>query len=456
AEINGNNKDDDNNGYIDDIHGWNFLGNPKGESIIAETLGITRLYREYSEKFAGKDKFNISAEEKPEYLKFLKYKKEYETEFSQLKERAERNEEEAAFFSQLIPPLQKALKKEVFSTRDLNRFKTGNAALANAKQKFLNILARNEGLTAEKLIAHYEEVAERIESLQLRLDHNYNMDFNGRTLIGDNDEDKTEKFYGNQDVTKRSEHGTHVSGIIAATRDNDLGVQGIANKVQVMAVRAVPMGDEADKDVANGIRYAVDNGAKIINMSFGKGYSPYKEVVDAAVKYAEEKGVLLVHGSGNDGKNIDLYYSYPSPLMEDGTLVSNWIEVGASSPKKNEELPASFSNYGKKSVDIFAPGVDIYATLPGSKYGTRSGTSMASPVVAGVAALIRSHFPEFSPAEVKEILIASGDLYDHSVTLPGDDVQIKFASLSKSGKVVNAYKAVELAIAKRKAMNESK
>ena len=287
-----------------------------------------------------------------------------------------------------------------------------------------------------------------MEDLQTRLEFNYSLTFDGRAIIGDDVQNLEERNYGNNDVTKRSEHGTHVSGIIGASRTNELGIQGIADKVLIMPIRNTPMGDEKDKDVANGIRYAVDNGAKIINMSFGKDFSPNKKLVDEAVLYAQEKGVLLVHGAGNDAKNIDYYPNFPSALLEDGRVASNWLEVGATSSEVTENLVADFSNYGKSAVDIFAPGVDIYATILNNSYDTRSGTSMASPVVAGVAALVWSYFPTLTPEELIALLLASGEPYSTEVSIPGEEALTSFEALSKSGKIINAGNAIALALEK--------
>jgi len=107
-------------------------------------------------------------------------------------------------------------------------------------------------------------------------------------------------------------HGTHVAGIVAQVRNNNIGGDGIANNVEILTVRAVPDGDEYDKDIALGIRYAVDNGAKVINGSFGKSFSPHKQWVFDAIKYAEKKDVLIVHAAGNDAKDIDVENNYPN------------------------------------------------------------------------------------------------------------------------------------------------
>ncbi|MEL6813060.1 MAG: S8 family serine peptidase [Bacteroidota bacterium] len=441
----GNKKDDDGNGYIDDINGWNFIGNVQGESLIAETLEMTRIYKQYVARFGNKDKYSIGPEEKEEYLKFLYYKEKFETEKQELQDRVDDSKEEADFLAELVPPTQKALKKEIFSRKDLEKFKARNENHQRLKATFLRILDRNQNLTAERVIERYKSSKKRMEEMTLRLKHNYSLSFDGRSLIG-----PTDPGYGNADVTKRAGHGTHVSGIIGAVSSNDIGIRGIASHVVIMPIRSTPMGDEDDIDVANGIRYAVDNGARIINMSFGKDYSPQKEEVDAAVRYAEEKGVLLVHGAGNDHTNTDYFYNFPTALMEDGSVVSNWIEVGATSGNLNEDLVAVFSNYGAKSVDIFAPGVAIYSTLPENEYDHRSGTSMASPVVAGVAALLLSYFPEFTPSQVKGIIEDSGVSVDLQVHKPGTQELVSFKSLSRTGKIVNAYEAVKLALERTK------
>jgi cell wall-associated protease len=236
-----------------------------------------------------------------------------------------------------------------------------------------------------------------------------------------------------------------VAGIIAADRKNGIGIKGIADNVKIMVVRAVPNGDERDKDVANAIIYAVDNGAKIINMSFGKSFSPQKEAVDKAVRYAEQKGVLLIHAAGNDAEDIDVQRNYPSKFYLDGKEAKNWIEVGASSAGSNEDFVGSFSNYGKKMVSLFAPGVDIYSTIPGNKYEDESGTSMASPSTAGVAALLMSYFPELTALQVKDILMKSSRKFDNlKVQKPGGG-RVEFNQLSASGGLVNAYEAVKMA-----------
>jgi len=266
-------------------------------------------------------------------------------------------------------------------------------------------------------------------------------------IVKDNENDINDKFYGNNDIMAGTPfHGTHVAGIIGAVRNNGKGVDGIADNVRIMMIRAVPDGDEHDKDIALAIRYAVDNGAKVINMSFGKSFSPQKQWVDDAVKYAESKGVLLVHAAGNDAKDLDSDYNFPTPKLLNGTRPTNFLTIGASGDPGNGGLVANFSNYGKKEVDVFAPGVNIYSTIPGGNtYGNASGTSMASPVTAGVAAFLLEYFPTLTPQQLKMVIEKSSVKPTIKATKPGTEEQVSLSDLSVNGGLVNAYEAAKLA-----------
>jgi subtilisin family serine protease len=268
-------------------------------------------------------------------------------------------------------------------------------------------------------------------------------------IVKDNYNDLNDRFYGNGDVmASTAMHGTHVSGIIGAVRGNNKGMDGVADNVKIMLVRAIPDGDEYDKDVALSIRYAVDNGAQIINMSFGKYLSPQKQWVDDAVKYAESKGVLLVAAAGNEKKFVDSLPHYPNPYIKDenNRKVNNWITVGASGDPKSGGLVANFSNYGKRDVDVFAPGVKIYSSVPGGNtYSSLNGTSMASPVVAGLAALILEYFPTLSAKQIKEVIEKSVSKTDITVKQPGTENNVPLSDLSVTGGIVNAYEALKLA-----------
>jgi subtilisin family serine protease len=299
----------------------------------------------------------------------------------------------------------------------------------------------NAGITPEALAAAKEEIESKTK-------YGLNPDFDPRSIVGDNLANTSERRYGNADVMgPDAKHGTHVAGIIGAVRGNNTGIDGIAPSVKLMMIRTVPDGDERDKDVANAIRYAAANGAHIINMSFGKGYSPEKAAVDAAVKYADSLGVLLVHAAGNDGENLAENPSFPTPVYASGGRPRNWIEVGASSWKRADSLVATFSNYGKEQVDVFAPGVDILSTVPGGGYERQSGTSMAAPVVSGLAALLMSYYPNLTAADVRRIILESATSYaDQQVVRPGpQSAMVPFGSLSTTGGIVNAFGALRMA-----------
>ncbi|MCB0642163.1 MAG: S8 family serine peptidase, partial [Phaeodactylibacter sp.] len=342
--------------------------------------------------------------------------------------------------------LKKAIGKDDFTQEDLSNFEAPDEQTEQSVAMLSNIMMQ---------LGTLEEVEEQLQGgidyFANGLEYHHNPNYNSRTIVGDDYSDSYEKGYGNNDVKGPDAfHGTHVAGIIAAARGNNLGMKGVANNVQIMSVRAVPDGDERDKDVANAIIYAVDNGASIINMSFGKGYSWDKEAVDKAVKYAMKNDVLLVHAAGNSSQNNDSSDNFPNDGFDKKGLfgpknAKNWLEVGALSWKKGENTPASFSNYGKENVDVFAPGVDIYSTTPDQGYGNASGTSMASPVTAGVAAVLRSYFPELTAEQVKEVIMESAVPMDYKVKKPGEKELVPFSDLSVSGGVVNVYDAVEMA-----------
>ncbi|MEM6297174.1 MAG: S8 family peptidase [Bacteroidota bacterium] len=443
-EVAGDGKDNDGNGYIDDVHGWNFLGGKDGD-VSHETLEMTRLYRKLKPKYDGKERDDIKKKERAEFDLYQEVKKDFEESVAQANGNIERYkdiEKQYGRFEKLIRAYLDKGEDEEITPQDLLSFESSDS-----------IVSRAQALLAAITMAGLDEsyFGETIEYFQGQLDYNLNPDFNARDIIGDNFADKKEKIYGNNNYEgPDARHGTHVGGIIAAIRGNDLGAEGVADNVRIMTIRAVPDGDEYDKDVANAIYYAVDNGAQIINMSFGKAYSPEKSVVDEAARYAESKGVLLVHAAGNDGKDTDQGKNFPHAEPLKGKSISTWLEIGASSWGTEDALVASFSNYAQKRVDLFAPGTEIYSTVPDDKYENLQGTSMAAPVVSGVAALLMSYFPELSAKDVKEILMDSAtDLGDMEIVLPGSDREnptlVKFKELSKTGGIVNAKSAVEMA-----------
>ena len=441
GEIAGNGIDDDGNGYVDDVHGWNFIGGKDGRNVNGENLEIVRIYNNLKGKYNNRNRDGLSKKEKVEYDMYVKYKEQIEEQRAQLEPQAKQ-----------ILPMKEAMEKvamnlnkkpDAITWKDVEGLKTKDAYTGTVKD-----MAARANAQGASFADVYEQIKGYADYLDQSYNMNYNPDFDARDIVGDNPGDLDDRNYGNNDVEgPDAMHGTHVSGIIAAVRGNGLGVDGVGGpNVRIMSVRTVPNGDERDKDVANAIRYAVDNGASVINMSFGKSASPYKKAVDAAMKYAEKKDVLLVHAAGNDGKNLTLTNNYPNDTyLGKKKTGKTWIEVGASSSDYGETLAAPFSNYNKKHVDVFAPGHRIYATFPDNNYSAISGTSMAAPMVAGIAALLRSYFPDLKAKQVKEIILESALPVNLDVVKPGSDEKVKFSDLSATGGLANAYTAVKMA-----------
>ncbi|MDG1038767.1 MAG: S8 family peptidase [Polaribacter sp.] len=434
-EVAGNGIDDDKNGYVDDINGWNFLGDAYKENLEAARI------------------LHNPSLASPEIVAEIKAKQE---------EKVANSGKVKMRYEQMLNGVNAAdegltahLGTKDYSAKDVAAIVTEDASLL----KNVALAQQMYGFGLSSLKQAQTEIKKEIAKLDALSDNKYT---NYRK--GDNPEDMNDSpgyGNGNPGVSIKSEaHGTHVSGIIGASRNNGKGMNGVADNVKIMAVRSVPDGDEYDKDVALGIRYAVDNGAKVINTSFGKAYSPHKEWVYEAIQYAAKHDVLIVNAAGNDGNNIDVVKTYPNDSKDLLTEVSdNVLTIGAMSANYNENLPASFSNYGKINVDIFAPGVKIYSTTPENEYKHFSGTSMAAPSTAGVAALIRSYYPKLSASQVKHIIMNSGTKIDLKVAKPGSASRenpkgdlVSFADLSVSGRVVNAYNALKMAerIVKRK------
>ena len=444
-EIAGNGIDDDKNGYIDDIHGWNFLGGKDGKNVDKENLELTRIYRELKKKYDGKDEKTIASTDKKEFKLYTDAKADFEKKLNEAQQQLTQITFVNEMFTSINLEVKNQLSVDSVKIQQLKQYKAKDKKEEGLVAYAQVILSQDTTLTVDYILKQIDEAQDHFED---QIKYNFNLEYDPRGIVGDDYKNSYEKYYGNSDCNGPSSlHGTHVAGIIAANRTNNLGVKGVGDNVKIMSVRAVPDGDERDKDVANAIIYAVDNGAKVINMSFGKTYPYDKAAVDKAVKYAESKDVLLVHAAGNDGVDVDKNIFYPCRKFADGKKANNWIEVGALSWKKGNNLPASFSNYGKKTVDLFAPGVDIYSAKSGGGYLNESGTSMASPVTAGVAAVIRSYYPNLTAKQVKKILEKSvdKDYKKQMVTKPGDKVAVKFSDLSITGGVVNLYNAVLLA-----------
>ena len=445
GEIPGNGIDDDHNGYVDDVYGWNFIGGKDGRAVHQDSYEAARVYWNLKSKYdstENTDTTKMNDAQKIEYASYLRAKQD-----------VTKGVDQAELFQmqRILPMLEKGdsviskdLGKSEFTGKDLKDYNPADPQAKMATAIYLNIakLNNNYDITNTDLLNELRGEIRKGEAATTPPE-----DFRDE-IVKDDPNNINDRSYGNNDVMSGTpSHGTHCSGIIAAVRNNGIGMNGIADNVKIMMVRAVPDGDEHDKDIANAIRYAVDNGAEVISMSFGKSYSPQKQWVDDAVKYAKSKDVLLIHAAGNDAKNNDSTFNFPNPVYQDNSGVApNFITIGASGDPTNGGFTASFSNYGKNTVDVFSPGVNIYSTIPqGDKYAKYSGTSMATPVVAGVAALILEYYPDLSAEQVKYVIDHSVEPITEKVKLPGTDNLVNLSDISVTGGEVNAYNAVKLA-----------
>ena len=443
GEIPNNGIDDDKNGFIDDVHGWNFLGD-----IVGENLEFTRIVRRYDAKFNGKDITEINEADLETFGLYQKAKAEQLKNYEETKVNRDRYTQMLAQVTDANNQISKKLGKEDYTAEEL-------AAISDpSDDEQKNIAVLTQMLSYGGSIPEFMvRLNGGVDYYDGRMKNHFNMDTDFRGVLNDDPYDITDISYGNNDVDgpnplkEDALHGTHVAGIIAAQRGNGIGMDGVAQNVEIMVIRAVPDGDEYDKDVALAIRYAVDNGAKVINTSFGKGYSQNPEWVWDAIKYAGKKDVLIVNAAGNDGVDLDVTTSYPNDQNGTGAEMSdNFITIGALNYKYGEEMVATFSNYGATSVDLFSPGVKIWSTTPLDTYEYLQGTSMASPNVAGVAAMIRSYYTKLSAKQVKQVLMDSGLRTSTPVVVGGDESNIQpFDAISKSGNTANLYNALIMA-----------
>ncbi len=448
GEIPGNGIDDDHNGFVDDLHGWNFLG-AVDTTTLELTRELVRMKRLKLEREAAGQSLTV---EESKFLEQLAtdHSAERQTALDTLDRLIPLREQFFEIYQDLKDEL--ALEFEAITRENLEAFVPKGLKAFAARKKMLLLMEQNK-------VTRLGRIDALIERSQQTLDSYLNEAFDPRRdVLGDDPSDLTQTTgYGDAEVSYGdASHGTHVSGIIGAVRGNGLGIDGVAHDVRIMPIRAVPNGDEYDKDVANAVRYAVNQGARIINMSFGKTYSPHKTGVDAAFQYAADHGVLVVHAAGNSALNIDLFPHFPNPRQAGSVAATleHWLTIGASTHENSEKLPAPFSNYGVESVDLFAPGVDILSTIPqGNQYASFSGTSMATPVVTGVAALVWSQYPALTVQQLKDVLV--GTLRTRTslpVLLPGSIADengqfthVPFGSLSRGGGLVDAYEALKRA-----------
>ncbi|MVM39132.1 S8 family serine peptidase [Spirosoma sp. HMF3257] len=449
----GNDLDDDKNGYTDDINGWNFMGAKDGTTYEYDQPEITQTYILLKNKYDKIDPATVSPADRRQYNTYQLAKKQFLQRYKAYYPKYLAFSDTTKFW-QVAQQIQAKLPDTVTSSIAIRTVDFGTDSVATAVRSILAdayLPQYGSFRSYSKLVRkNWERFRQAMGS---EADIAYNPDYNPRKTVGDDPANLTQRYYGSPAMRigqsqQLAMHGSHVAGIIGAKRGNGKGIDGVADNVRIMPIAVVPSnGDERDKDVANGIRYAVENGAKVINMSFGKRLSPFKEEVDAAIRFAEERDVLIVHAAGNNGENYDSLPAYPSAKYENGQTAKNVLVVGNSTWRVGETLPSRSSNYGIQTVDLFAPGTAILSTLPHNRYASLSGTSMASPMTAGVAALLRSYFPKLTAVQVREILMKSSYQPDVLVRKPGLSTQkLPFKSLSHSGGLLNAYEAVKMAL----------
>ncbi len=443
-EVPNNGRDDDNNGYIDDVYGWNFIGNS-----VQENMEYTRIIKRLRPKYEGRTAATVNVADRAEYDMYMRAKAEYEKEVKETSETLSQYNQIKSQLTEAHKAVSKQLGKENYTKREL----AAMPASTEQMMQYKGILMQIQDNVNENIPEALKELDDAIKYFGDRMDSHFNLNKDFRAVVGDDPYDITDTRYGNNNVMGPTadkediKHGTHVAGIIGANRNNNIGIRGVANNVQIMAIRAVPDGDEYDKDIALAIRYAVDNGAKVINTSFGKYFSPNPEWVQDAIRYAAQNDVLIVNAAGNDGVDLDNVAVYPNDQFpgQPGEIADNFLTVGALSYTYGSGLVAAFSNYGKNSVDVFAPGTKIWSTTPNNEYEFLQGTSMAAPAVSGVAALIRGFYPKLTAAQVKQVIMDSGLSSTASVLVGEEQANKRFSNLSKSGKMVNLYNALILA-----------
>ncbi len=438
-EIPYNNIDDDSNGYIDDYYGWNFIGGADGRNINGETLESVRFYRENKKAFEKISAKDLSKEDKDKYKLWLKAKKDVLSKIESYNKKVKNLSEWLDYIQESENIIREASGMDSIDIVKVKLFEPNNRIENKAKRAILY---------ADSVGASKEYLKEYIDYFSKLLAKNYNINYNPRPdIVKDNPDDINDTIYGNNNIMAVDySHGTSVSGIIAAIRNNGIGVNGIVDSARLIILRTSPGGDERDKDVALAIKYAVRHGAKVINCSFGKYYSKHPDFVKEAVDFAVKNDVLIVHAAGNNSENSDIIHHYPICTKKQR---DNWIEVGASGKKIGTSLAAPFSNYGKKTVDVFAPGIDIYTTAKNNNYHASSGTSESAPIVTGIAALLMSYYPDLSAKEIRNIMINSAIPHKKTVVKytnsKGNIKKIKFKELSSSGAIVNALEAVKMA-----------
>ena len=455
-EIPNNGTDDDKNGFTDDIHGWNFLGNKSGGYTVWANFEYIRILRDYGPIFKNKSKEEIPVKDKFKYEQYLKaiendkkFSKYFNNYIKSLKY-------DISLYQKTKDTLRHFFPKENYTYKQLDslyrKHKINDKTYRerrDSNDQDLGALLDSYLTSLDIGLNSYAKLTSALKQQDSTLNKSCSLSFNERKNI---DCETSNKGYGNNKTQVEikgipifSNHSTEVSSIIAAKRENNLGIKGFSDNIKIMPLPVCPSGDEHDRDIALAVKYAVDNGAKVINMSFGKDLSMYPELISEALQYAEKHNVLIVHAAGNNGINIDNSTFYPNDYNKI-EICNNFITVGSINKNYGEKMVSSFSNYGKVNVDLFAPGEDIYTAIPDNQYGFDSGTSLAAPMVSGTAALIWLYYPKLNVQQVKQIILESGTPYDLEVIVPGTkDKKVKFSELSKTGKVLNVYNAMQMA-----------
>lgn len=460
-EIPNNNIDDDKNGYVDDVQGWSYISAKNGSYVVWTNFDYVRFVRKWQVKFLNKNESEIETIDLQNFREYQRASKVLNNQNKYYTNWIKSLQYSVDIFPKAKDTLKHFFPKEDYNIKKLDSlyqiYKINNKTFRERRlsnDKDLGALIDGMIVNFETNNKSFNDVIDMKQQIDSIVNKNLNINFNDRATLGDNPE-VLEIGYGNKSVNSDfkgirgiKDHSTKVSSVIAANRNNDLGIKGFSNHIKIMPLHISCSGDENDKDIANAIRYAVDNGAKIINMSFGKEFSVNKVWVLEAIKYAEKKNVLITHCAGNESLNIDENPFYPNDISYENTeeISNNFINVGSISKRLDSTFVSNFSNYGKKNVDLFAPGEDIYTAIPDNKYDYDSGTSLAAPMVSGTAALIWLYYPKLTVQEVKQIILDSGASYNIDVIVPGTkDKKVKFLELSKSGKVLNVYNAMQMA-----------
>ena len=453
-EIPGNQIDDDKNGYIDDIHGWNFLGNATGQNVDKASDEKSRIYHRYKNEFKQEelDSVNWDAKKKSTYTSWRQAAAEIVF--------TEEDADNLAFIKMAKNAVVKMgfilireMEDSNFTAEKLETYQPIGKITADTKISYLRTL---QALGIDRMNGHQSIVDDLNEYIAGKEKAAISLETPPedirKLIIKDRYEDLKDQYYGNNNITgPNAKHGTHVAGLAAGIIDTIFTKSNFNNPIKLMGVRVVPDGDEYDKDIALGIRYAVNNGAKIINMSFGKSFSPEQAWVDSAIRYAASKDVLIIHSAGNESYDLNNKTVYPSPYSSSfNNKASNMITVGASSdPIIAESLLTDFSNYGNQIVDLFSPGNKIYSSLPNQTYGFTNGTSMSAPILSHIAAIVRAYFPKLSAIEVKAILLQScwkPEDENSIFPIPQKDQSKKLKELSAEGGIINAALCIQNAI----------